>query len=70
MAELADAADSKSADRKVMGVRPPLPAPGVSCHPLQPGRDSAFQIRKDLLIHARMRAAETASYFSVSAAAL
>ena len=25
MAELADAADSKSADRKVMGVRPPLP---------------------------------------------
>jgi hypothetical protein len=27
MAELADAADSKSADRKVMGVRPPLPAP-------------------------------------------
>ena len=26
MAELADAADSKSADRKVMGVRPPLPA--------------------------------------------
>jgi hypothetical protein len=27
MAELADAADSKSADRKVVGVRPPLPAP-------------------------------------------
>ena len=27
MVELADAADSKSADRKVMGVRPPLPAP-------------------------------------------
>src|ERR1035438_675286 len=27
MAELADAADSKSVDRKVMGVRPPLPAP-------------------------------------------
>jgi hypothetical protein len=27
MAELADAADSKSADRKVMGVRFPLPAP-------------------------------------------
>src|ERR1017187_3266262 len=26
MAELADAADSKSADRKVVGVRPPLPA--------------------------------------------
>src|ERR1035441_1257278 len=25
MAELADAADSKSADRKVVGVRPPLP---------------------------------------------
>ena len=29
MAELADAADSKSADRKVMGVRPPLPAPVI-----------------------------------------
>jgi len=27
MAELADAADSKSADRKVMGVQFPLPAP-------------------------------------------
>ena len=27
MVELADAADSKSADRKVVGVRPPLPAP-------------------------------------------
>ena len=27
MAELADAADSKSADLRVMGVRPPLPAP-------------------------------------------
>ena len=27
MTELADVADSKSADRKVMGVRPPLPAP-------------------------------------------
>ena len=30
MAELADAADSKSADRKVVGVRPPLPAPSKS----------------------------------------
>ena len=30
MAELADAADSKSADRKVVGVRPPLPAPYMS----------------------------------------
>jgi hypothetical protein len=30
MAELADAADSKSADRKVVGVRPPLPAPTKS----------------------------------------
>ena len=29
MAELADAADSKSADRKVVGVRPPLPAPSI-----------------------------------------
>jgi hypothetical protein len=29
MAELADAADSKSADRKVVGVRPPLPAPTI-----------------------------------------
>jgi hypothetical protein len=29
MAELADAADSKSADRKVVGVRPPLPAPDM-----------------------------------------
>jgi hypothetical protein len=29
MVELADAADSKSADRKVMGVRPPLPAPKI-----------------------------------------
>ncbi len=29
MAELADAADSKSADRKVVGVRPPLPAPNI-----------------------------------------
>ena len=30
MAELADAADSKSADRKVVGVRPPLPAPNTT----------------------------------------
>ena len=30
MVELADAADSKSADRKVMGVRPPLPAPRLN----------------------------------------
>src|SRR5271166_822347 len=30
MAELADAADSKSADRKVIGVRPPVPAPANS----------------------------------------
>ena len=29
MAELADAADSKSADLRVMGVRPPLPAPHI-----------------------------------------
>jgi hypothetical protein len=28
MAELADAADSKSADLRVLGVRLPLPAPG------------------------------------------
>ena len=27
MAELADATDSKSVDLRVMGVRPPLPAP-------------------------------------------
>ena len=27
MAELADAQDSKSCDRKIMGVRPSLPAP-------------------------------------------
>src|SRR5947207_4884755 len=32
MAELADAADSKSADLRVMGVRPPLPAPISSLH--------------------------------------
>jgi hypothetical protein len=45
MAELADAADSKSADRKVVGVRPPLPAPDIfnsdnglrSIKPLSPG---------------------------------
>ncbi len=30
MAELADAAVSKAADRKVVGVRPPLPAPNLS----------------------------------------
>jgi hypothetical protein len=30
MAELADAADSKSADLRVMGVRPPLPAPALN----------------------------------------
>src|SRR6267142_1637958 len=29
MAELADATDSKSVDLRVMGVRPPLPAPSV-----------------------------------------
>ena len=32
MAELADAADSKSADRKVVGVRPPLPAPNLNSY--------------------------------------
>jgi hypothetical protein len=30
MAELADATDSKSVDLRVMGVRPPLPAPNLS----------------------------------------
>ena len=46
MAELADAADSKSADRKVMGVRPPLPAPkipkGLQEKPATPQRVAGF----------------------------
>jgi hypothetical protein len=37
MAELADAADSKSADLRVLGVRLPLPAPGFE----QAGTSSA-----------------------------
>ena len=43
MAELADAADSKSADRKVVGVRPPLPAPikSISCE-TQASSDAFF----------------------------
>ena len=41
MAELADAADSKSADRKVVGVRPPLPAPALNNF-----RISNLQMRK------------------------
>src|SRR5229473_1622387 len=35
MAELADAADSKSADLRVLGVRLPLPAP--TCNPFHQG---------------------------------
>jgi len=43
MAELADAADSKSADRKVVGVRPPLPAPIKSTvYRLNASPDSVF----------------------------
>jgi hypothetical protein len=34
MAELADAADSKSADLRIVGVRPPLPAPTNHLIPL------------------------------------
>ena len=34
MAELADAADSKSADLRVLGVRLPLPAPAKPLAPL------------------------------------
>src|SRR5581483_6777437 len=41
MAELADAADSKSADLRVMGVRPLLPAPSLnSSHSHEHGRCS------------------------------
>ena len=39
MAELADAADSKSADLRVLGVRLPLPAPGS-----KPDRDLIYPI--------------------------
>ena len=40
MAELADAADSKSADRKVMGVRFPLPAPSNNATAMNGLQDS------------------------------
>jgi hypothetical protein len=59
MAELADAADSKSADLRVLGVRLPLPAPSPKAH----------RIRGQLVL-ARMRwtsetdAADFASYYS------
>src|ERR1700684_2879236 len=42
MAELADAADSKSADRKVVGVRPPLPAQIKSIDYETQGSSDAF----------------------------
>src|SRR5689334_9302295 len=45
MAELADAADSKSADRKVVGVRPPLPAPRFQSLQNPFGDPSCYRVR-------------------------
>ena len=47
MAELADAADSKSADLRVLGVRLPLPAPGSFCR--SPALD-AFEFQRSYLL--------------------
>ena len=52
MAELADAADSKSADLRVMGVRPPLPAPS-SKNLYRPGYCAADCVRM-LVNHLRL----------------
>ena len=58
MAELADAADSKSADLRVMGVRPPLPAP----MPTQRKLDSApKRLSQDLIV--RLKADHRVSQF-------
>src|SRR5947208_15596143 len=57
MAELADAADSKSADLRVLGVRLPLPAPNnsnlIAClHPCPPSPASSkfAQVVQNVLI--------------------
>src|ERR1700723_3164209 len=53
MAELADAADSKSADLRVLGVRLPLPAPILKTHSRCDCRASASSVGFSSVVHLR-----------------
>ena len=50
MAELADAADSKSAEGNLVGVRPPLPAPNSKSYRTEPQIEKVKSVWATLIL--------------------